>query len=104
MEEQQVSQSIPTQQQNLYSGPITPEILEAMKAEARMRAIQNTSTNQDINSPSNKIMYVDRYIRRNLTVAELIFVFLIACGGVLGLQGVWFLVNNMPSIEIKWNK
>ena len=54
----------------------------------------------NFNSSENKIIYV----RRNLTVAELIILFFIACGTVFGLQSGWNLINNMPSIEIKWNK
>jgi hypothetical protein len=104
MEEQQVSPSVPTQIQNQYTGPINPEMLEVLKAEARARAMQVTGTNQNTMPTTEKIVYVDRYIRRNLTVAELILVFLITCGGVLGLQGAWFFINHMPSIEIKWNK
>jgi len=44
------------------------------------------------------------YVRRNLTVAELIVVFLISCGLVLGVQGTWHLANNLPRIEVKWSK
>lgn len=43
-----------------------------------------------------------RVVRRNLTLAELILVFVIAATGVLGLQGVWHVATDViPRIEIK---
>jgi len=42
------------------------------------------------------------YIRRNLTVAELIVVFAIACGLVTGIQAIWNTGSRfLPSIEIR---
>jgi hypothetical protein len=41
-------------------------------------------------------------VRRNLTVAELLIVFVISCGIVTGLQAGWNLATNLiPRIEIK---
>jgi hypothetical protein len=41
-------------------------------------------------------------LRRNLTVAELLLVFLISCGIVTGIQWGWSTISNvLPKIEIK---
>ena len=43
-----------------------------------------------------------RVVRRNLTLAELILIFAIATGGVLGVQGIWsFATDILPRIEIR---
>lgn len=43
-----------------------------------------------------------RVIRRNLTLAELILIFAIATGSVLGVQGIWaFTTDLLPRIEIR---
>lgn len=43
-----------------------------------------------------------RVIRRNLTLAELILIFAIATGSVLGVQGIWaFATDILPRIEIR---
>ena len=43
-----------------------------------------------------------RVIRRNLTLAELILIFAIATGSVLGVQGIWaFATDLLPRIEIR---
>lgn len=102
-------------------GAITPELLETMKAQARQNAIRqvleenNTPTRmsmpqQNFNFPPmqsrNPVQFSEPpkivYVRRNLTVAELIVVFAISCGLVLGGQGAWNLGSRLlPSIEIK---
>ena len=42
------------------------------------------------------------YVRRNMTVAELILVFAISCGIVFGVQQAWnFTADLLPRIEIK---
>jgi hypothetical protein len=42
------------------------------------------------------------YVRRNLTVAELIVTIFLACGIVLGVQAGWnFSSKLLPRIEIK---
>ena len=43
-----------------------------------------------------------QYIRRNLTVAEIIVVFALSCGFVFGIQNLWNFATNLPKIEIKW--
>lgn len=97
MEENQVPASTPPQGLPTMENYITPENLEQLKAQARMQAMQ--ATRVQVPSPGRII-----YVRRNLTVAELIVVFLISCGLVLGIQGTWHFVNNLPRIEIKWSK
>ena len=97
MEENQVSASTPPQGLPTIENYITPENLEQLKAQARMQAMQ--AARVQVPSPGRVI-----YVRRNLTVAELIVVFLISCGLVLGIQGTWHFVNNLPRIEIKWSK
>lgn len=42
------------------------------------------------------------YLRRNLTVAELILVLLLACGLVTGVQALWgFGLRILPQIEVR---
>jgi hypothetical protein len=91
---------------------ITPEQLEQLKALARERAIQATFEQQaqtqlasvtpsippSYAPPSQQVVYV----RRNLTVAELILVFVLACGVVTGIQvGFSAAYNWLPRLEIK---
>ena len=96
---------------------ITPEMLEAMKARAREEAVRMTLLQQQQQqAPQEGAPVAPRlpmpsfvppqpqvvYLRRNLTVAELIVVFAISCGLVLGVQGAWsFASNHLPRIEIK---
>jgi hypothetical protein len=103
------------------SNTITPELLESLKAQARQNAIRqvleenNTPPRmaipqQNLNFPPVQGGNVAKsleppqivYVRRNLTVAELIVVFAISCGLVLGIQGAWNIGSRLlPSIEIK---
>jgi hypothetical protein len=79
----------------------TPEIssIEEMKARAREMAIQQVFAQQNAQQQQQpKIVY----LRRNLTVAELLLVFLISCGIVTGIQWSWSALSNvLPKIEIK---
>ena len=87
--------------QSQLPAQITPEQLEQMKAVARERAIQSTYAQrvQEV-PPQQQVVYV----RRNLTVAELIAVFIISCGLVFGVQLTWnFATNILPRIEVKVN-
>lgn len=78
---------------------ITPEQLEEMKARAREMAIQQTLAQQAA-TPQVQPQVV--YVRRNLTVAELLLVFLLSCGIVTGIQWTWNMATNLlPRIEIK---
>ena len=79
-------------------GSISPEQLAEMKARAREMAIQQALASQAQMQPTQQVVYV----RRNLTIAELLVVFLISCGIVTGIQGAWHLATNvLPRIEIK---
>lgn len=123
--EEQITSSIPPQAQPEGNAPIpgvlTPEALEILKARAREEAIRMTilqqqmarpvqeeqpiaqlvvPASQKIEIPTPQPQFV--YLRRNLTVAELIVVFAIACGIVTGVQATWnFVSNSLPRIEIK---
>ena len=78
---------------------ITPEQLEEMKARARNLAIQQTlAQNAPISPPPRKVIYV----RRNLTIAEIVVILLLSCGLVTGVQFTWNVVNDfLPRLEIK---
>jgi hypothetical protein len=79
---------------------ITPQQLEEMKALARQQAIQQTYAQQQRVEQQPEIVYV----RRNLTVAEVIAVFIISCSLVFGVQLSWnFVTNVLPRIEVKVN-
>lgn len=86
--------------------PGYPDV-EAMKAKARELAIQ-----QFLASKAAPIGFVQPsppveqprviYLRRNLTVAELIVVFAISCGIVYGIPNVVkFVADKLPQIEVK---
>ena len=78
---------------------ITPEQLEQMKARARELAIQQSMVQKSM-PPATQPQII--YLRRNLTVAELLLLILLSCGIVTGIQWTW---NNalslLPRIEIK---
>lgn len=102
MEEQIPSSSVPSSNVPL-PGQITPEQLELLKARARELAIQQVLSQpqeQPVSPyvPQSKVVYV----RRNLTVAELLLLLLLSCGIVTGVQWSWNTVSNLiPKIEIK---
>ena len=78
---------------------ITPSQLEEMKARARELAIQQTLAQQ---ATASQVQPEVVYVRRNLTVAELLLVILLSCGIVTGIQWTWnFTSNLLPRIEIK---
>ncbi len=79
--------------------PITFEQVEEMKARARQLAIQQTLAQNPGNFAPNKQIV---YVRRNLTIAEIILVMLLACGIVTGIQFSWGFVRNvLPKIEVQ---
>lgn len=84
---------------------LTPEILAALKARAKQDAIQQVMEQRmaaPAPVPQSQVPPRVVYVRRNLTVAELILIFALACGSVLGIQAGWnFASNLLPSIEIK---
>jgi hypothetical protein len=95
--EEQVPPSQPHMQQNL-EGQITPEMLAEMKARAMELAIQQTVPQRLPVEMSPQVVYV----RRNLTVAELLLILLLSCGIVTGIQGLWYLGTNLlPRLEIR---
>jgi hypothetical protein len=95
--EEQIPPSQPPMQQNL-EGQITPEMLAEMKARALELAIQQTVPQRlPVEMPPQVV-----YVRRNLTVAELLLVLLLSCGIVTGIQGLWYLGTNLlPRLEIR---
>lgn len=112
---------VPSEGNQPTPGVLTPEALEQLKARAREEAIRMTllqqqtarqepvaqpiaqpevPASQTIQNPLPRPQVV--YVRRNLTVAELIVVFAIACGIVTGVQATWnFVSYYLPRIEIK---
>jgi hypothetical protein len=105
MEEQipasQPPMPMPPQMQNQMTleSQITPEQLAELKARARELAIQQTIAQQAaIQQQQPRIIY----LRRNLTVAEVLLVLLLSCGIVTGIQWTWNALSNvLPKIEIK---
>ena len=95
--EEQIPPSQPPMQQTL-EGQITPEALAEMKARAMELAIQQTVPQRlPMDIPPQVV-----YVRRNLTVAELLLVLLLSCGIVTGIQGLWYLGTNLlPRLEIR---
>ena len=80
---------------------ITQEELQEMKIMARQQAIQQIAQQRQAAQQQQQIVYV----RRNLTVAEVIVVFIISCGLVFGIQAGWSVATNvLPKIEIKVNQ
>lgn len=82
---------------------ITPEMLAEMKARARELAVQQTIAQQavipQLQQPQQPQVV---YVRRNLTVAEVLLVILLSCGIVTGVQWTWNIATNiLPRIEIK---
>jgi hypothetical protein len=99
MEEQIPASQPPMQVPPQLENQITPEQLEAMKARARELAIQQTIAQQAaVQQQQPRVIYV----RRNLTVAEVLLVLLLSCGIVTGIQWSWSMLSNvLPRIEIK---
>ena len=127
MEEQISASQVPQQPQG-----ISPEQLEAMKTYAREQAIRMSFQQQPTSSqpaqpaflsapsmpptPETLIPKMPRapepaydfsapkviYVRRNLTVAEILAICVISCVVVGGIQGVWnFASKYIPQIEVR---
>lgn len=103
MEEQIPASNLPPTSQGLV-GQIKPEQLEQMKARAREAAIMQVYQQQQqaqpipLGRPPEQIVYV----KRQLTVAEIILLLSLSCGIVFGVQfAVNFITNTLPRIEIK---
>lgn len=90
---------------------LTPEQLEQIKALARERAIKATFEAQGAPDVQVQPSYQPYrppvqpeivYLRRNLTVAEILVLLAISCGLVFGVQNAWnFASNVLPRIEVK---
>ena len=97
----QVPSSIPVappEAPQVPQGRISAQDLELMKARAREIAVQQTLRQQAPPMQPPQVVYV----RRNLTVAELILVFALSCGIVTTVQFGWnFISNTLPRLEIK---
>jgi hypothetical protein len=111
--EEQIAPSIPAHE-NMPPAPqqplnITPEMISMMKNRAREEAIRITMEQRQApmapqpQAPLNfqrppQVVYV----RRNLTVAELILTVFLACGIVLGVQTGWHFGSQLlQRIEIR---
>ena len=115
--EEQIAPSIPASEN--FEAPstatpnfpptITPEMVSLMKARAREEAIRITMEQRQSIPVSQLQVPADFqrapqvvYVRRNLTVAELILTVFLACGIVIGVQAGWnFGSKLLPRIEIK---
>ena len=112
MEDQIPASQVPQQSQG-----ISPEQLAEMKARAREQAIRMTMQQQTPppQSPQSPVvlpggyMYMPEapepkivYVRRNLTVAEILVIAVVSCTVVGGIQGVWgFASKHLPQIEVR---
>lgn len=103
VEDQIPASQPPVQMPPTMEGQITPEQLAEMKARARELAIQQTLAQQAAvqqQQASQQPQFI--YVRRNLTVAEVLLVILLSCGIVTGIQWTWNALSNvLPRIEIK---
>jgi hypothetical protein len=112
MEEQIPASQVPQQLQG-----ISPEQLAEMKARAREQAIRMTVQQQTPppQSPQAPValpggyVYMPEapepqvvYVRRNLTVAEILVIAVVSCLVVGGIQGIWgFASKHFPQIEVR---
>ena len=86
--------------QDYFMNEISPENLAAMKAMAKEQAIRQAARESLAQLQQQPPQVI--YVRRNLTVAELLVVFFISCGIVTGIQFVWHGVSNLlPKIEVR---
>jgi len=111
--EQQVPSSVPPQAQPQEQPQLTPEQVEELKRIAKERAIQQVMGQRSapgapqpqgsvpVQIPPAMQQNVV-YVRRPLTVAEIIIVFAISCGIVTGGQLIWQGINDfLPRVEIR---
>ena len=103
MEDQVPSSNIPGQfpEQQSAQPSITAEQLQEMKRMALENAIRQQQAMQQQTPVLNREPEVV-YVRRNLTIAELLLVIALACGIVTGIQAAWnFTTDLLPRIEIR---
>ena len=75
---------------------------QAMRREAMAKAVQQVTGQPMVNAPIAQPQPKVVYVRRNLTLAELILVFAIASLGVIGVQAGWnFATDVLPRIEVR---
>lgn len=95
-----IPQSAPPTPSEPLPGQLTPEMIEIFKYQAKQQAIRQVVEQQAQQPRPVEPQIV--YLRRNLTVAELGLIILLACGLVTGVQATWnFGSNLLPRIEIK---
>lgn len=104
MEEQipasNIPQSVPPSPGAAVPGQLTPDMVQFLKYQAKQQAIQQLVEQREQQPRPLEPQIV--YLRRNLTVAELGLIILLACGLVTGVQAAWnFGSNLLPRIEIK---
>jgi hypothetical protein len=111
--EEQLSSSVPAPEAFAQVPPsmptITPEMISLMKARAREEAIRITMEQRQApfatatqTPPSFPGQPQVIYLRRNLTIAELLVTLALACGIVFGVQTAWDLSTKfLPRIEVK---
>jgi len=112
--EERYEENIPLESSNespLTTG-ITAEQIAQMKALAREQAIQQALMSKKTVQRRQQVPFTSPppirekivYVRRNLTVAEVIVVFAISVGVVIGIPAAWnFASNILPRVEIKVN-
>ena len=104
MEDQVPSSNIPGQapEQQPIQPSITAEQLQEMKRMALENAIRQQQAMQQQQAPVFSREPEVVYIRRNLTIAELLLVIALSCGIVTSIQAAWnFTTDFLPRIEIR---
>lgn len=102
MEETVSPSNVPQQQGYFINNPLTPEVVAMLKERAKEAAIMQAIENQSAPIPQSQPKPNVVYVRRPLTVAEIILLLAIACGLVTGTQFLWGAISkNLPSIEVK---
>jgi len=104
MEDQVPSSNIPGQptEQQPVQPTITAEQLQEMKRMALENAIRQQQAMQQQQAPIFNREPEVVYVRRNLTIAELLLVIALSCGIVIGIQAAWnFTTDLLPRIEIR---
>jgi hypothetical protein len=97
--EQEIPVVTPANQENPLLNPWEQERLEQLKLQAQqLKEAKNAMLKAQLPVQQPQVVYV----RRNLTVAELLVVFILSCGIVTGFQWGWgFVSTNIPRIEVR---
>ena len=89
----------PAEFDQAMAAPPRPDF-KAMRQQAMQDAIQQVTGRPPVEQPQQQPKVV--YVRRNLTLAELLLVFALSTGGVLAVQAGWnFVTDVLPRIEIR---